>query len=102
MGLVNDWKSLLASGMNFAHWTITLVNQADAEDFITDIPAGTDLNDAKAILATVCGVSLEKTSTFGYEEEWPTEIKNQFIDPASGARRWSWPGRILYNPNFTF
>jgi hypothetical protein len=78
--------------MTFAHWTNTPANPglADAEQFITDIPEGTRLEDVIAKLVLVCGVSMEETDKRGFEKEWPPEIKREFLDPDSDASRRSW------------
>ena len=78
--------------MTFARWTNTPANPglADAEQFITHIPEGTSVEDVKAKLVLVCGVSIEETDKLGFEKEWPLEIKSQFLDPDSDASRRSW------------
>ena len=55
-----------------------------------DVSEGTGLEDLKAVLAIRCGVNIGATARFGFEEAWPPQIKRQFLDPSSDARRWSW------------
>jgi len=77
--------------MTFAHWTNTLANPglADAEEFVTGIPEGTSRDEVVASLIN-CGASIGETDKLGFEEEWPPEIRRQFLDPHSDATRWSW------------
>jgi hypothetical protein len=75
---------------NFCHWTCTpnFPGLEDAEHFIVDIPEETSLEDVKAKLALVCGITPDKTDVLSFQEKWPRAIQQQF-DSGDGTR-WSW------------
>jgi len=94
----------------FAHWknitpnTSTVPNQAVsndhskgtsrheiAEQFIEGIPETTMRKDVVAKLFAR-GIRIDETDGFGFEDEWPSEVKRQFGDDRCVSKRFSWSG----------
>ena len=91
----------------FAHWknitpnTSTVRNPAVsdpnkgasrdevAEQFIENIPETTMRKDVVAKLFA-WGIRIDETDGFGFEDEWPPEVKRQFDADDSVSKRFSW------------
>ena len=79
--------------MNFARWKVARINNvpsmADAEDFIVEIPEGTSRDDVIAKIALDDHSDpITDADKFGFENEWPREIEQQFAAGEVKKRPW--------------
>jgi hypothetical protein len=94
---------------SFAHWknitpnASTVLNPAVSSDhvkgaagravvvaqFIEDIPEETTRKDVVAKLFAA-GIRIDETDGFGFEDEWPPEVKRQFGSDRSVSKRLRW------------